>query len=86
MSVRAWGDRDRRPAASARLLLATIHVRAGEPRGTQLAHTATTAITKFSSDRVRKRLLPFADALDARRGSDSQDLARMAQQVATMRV
>ena len=82
LSVRAWGQQDRRPAASARILLATVHVRAGEPRGTQLAHNAITAATKLSSDRVRKRLLPLADELDTRRGTDYQDLARMARQVA----
>ncbi len=86
LSVQAWGDRDRRPAASARILLASIYVRAGDPRGPQLAHNAITATTKLSSDRVRKRLLPLADALDARRGNDYQDLARMARQVAVTRV
>ncbi len=85
LSVRAWGDKDRRPAASARILLATIHVRAEEPRGTQLAHSAITAATKLSSDRVRQRLLPLADVLDTRRGSDNQELARMARQVAAVR-
>ncbi|MGH3997022.1 MAG: hypothetical protein ACRDTJ_06120, partial [Pseudonocardiaceae bacterium] len=74
---------NRRPAASARILLATIHVRAGEPHGPQLAHNAITAATKLSSDRVRQRLLPLADELDARRGSDYRELARMARQVAT---
>ncbi|MFN2494811.1 MAG: hypothetical protein ABR608_02715, partial [Pseudonocardiaceae bacterium] len=86
LSVRAWGNKDRRPAASARILLATIHVRAGEPRGTQLAHNAITAATKLSSDRVRQRLLPLADALDTRRGGDAGELARMARQVAATRV
>ena len=86
LSVRAWGNRDRRPAASTRILLATIHVRAGEPRGPQLAHNAITAATKLSSDRVRKRLLPLADELDARRGGDYRELARMARQVASTRV
>lgn len=86
LSVQAWGQQDRRPAASALILLATIHVRAGEARGTQLAHNAITAATKPSSDRVRKRLLPLADALDTRRGSDARDLAQMARQVATTRV
>ncbi|MGH3695116.1 MAG: hypothetical protein ACRDRX_14200 [Pseudonocardiaceae bacterium] len=85
LSVGRWGNQDRRPAASARILLATIHVRAGEPRGTQLAHTAITAATKLSSDRVRQRLLPLADALDTRRGSDYQQLARVARQVAATR-
>lgn len=70
----------------AKILLATIHVRAGEPRGLQLAHTAITAATKLSSDRVRQRLLPLAEELDNRRGSDYQELARMARQVATTRV
>ncbi|MGH3976585.1 MAG: helix-turn-helix domain-containing protein [Pseudonocardiaceae bacterium] len=70
----------------AEILRATIHVRAGEPRGTQLAHNAITAATKLSSDRVRQRLLPLADELDARRGSDYQELARMARQIATTQV
>ncbi|HKR50486.1 MAG TPA: helix-turn-helix domain-containing protein [Pseudonocardiaceae bacterium] len=85
LSVRAWGDQDRRPAASARILLATIHVRAGEPRGLQLAHNAITAATKLSSVRVRHRLLPLADELDTRRGSDYQQLARVARRVAVAR-
>ncbi len=85
VSVRAWGDRDRRPAASTRILLAIIHVRAGEPRATQLAHTAITAASKLSSVRVRHRLLPLADELDTRRGSDYQELARMARRVAAAR-
>jgi hypothetical protein len=67
-------------------MLATIHVRTGERDGLQMAHHAITATTKLNSGRVRKGLLPLADALDARRGSDYQDLARIAQQVATMQV
>ena len=59
------------------------HVRAGEPRGPQLAHNAITAATKLSSDRVRKRLLPLADELDARPSSDHRELARMARKVAS---
>ncbi|MGH4009230.1 MAG: helix-turn-helix domain-containing protein [Pseudonocardiaceae bacterium] len=70
----------------AEILLATIHVRAGEPRGTQLAHTAITAAAKLSSDRVRQRLLPLAEELETRRGSDYQELAVMARQVAATRV
>jgi transcriptional regulator with XRE-family HTH domain/tetratricopeptide (TPR) repeat protein len=67
----------------AEILLATIHVRTGEPRGLQLAHNAITAATKLSSDRVRQRLLPLADELHARRGSDYQELARVARRVVT---
>ena len=66
-------------------MLAAIHVRAGEPRGTQLAQSAITAAAKLSSVRVRQRLLPLADELGTRRGSDYQELARMARRVATTR-
>ena len=66
----------------AEILLATIHVRTGESRGLQLAHSAITAAAKLSSGRVRQRLLPLADELDTRRGSDYQELARVARRVA----
>jgi hypothetical protein len=67
------------------VVLATIHVRAGEPDGLRLAHGAITAVTKISSVRVRKRLLLLADALAARPGADAKDLSRMALQVAGVR-
>ncbi|MGH3886888.1 MAG: hypothetical protein ACRDSZ_10020 [Pseudonocardiaceae bacterium] len=38
------------------VVLATTHVRAGEPGGLPLAHDAITAVAKISSVRVRKRL------------------------------
>jgi hypothetical protein len=60
-------------------------VQAGDSRGLQLAHTAITAATKLSSVRVRHRLLPLADELGTRRGSDYQELARMARWVAAAR-
>jgi len=68
------------------ILLATIHVRAGEPRGLQLAHGAVTAAAKLTSVRTRRQLEPLAAALAARRGADAEQLARMARQVATTRV
>jgi transcriptional regulator with XRE-family HTH domain len=67
------------------VVLATIHVRAGEPGGLTLAHSAITAVTKLSSVRVRQRLIPLATALAARPGTDAKDLARMAHQVAAVR-
>jgi hypothetical protein len=67
------------------VVLATIHVRAGEPDGLPLAHSAITAVTKISSIRVRKRLLLLVDALAARPGTDAKDLSRMALQVAGVR-
>jgi transcriptional regulator with XRE-family HTH domain len=85
-SVRRWEGLSRLGNTRSRITLATIHVRTGERDGLQMAHHAITATTKLNSGRVRKGLLPLADALDARRGSDYQDLARIAQQVATMQV
>jgi hypothetical protein len=67
------------------VVLAAIHVRAGEPGGLSLAHGAITDVAKLSSIRVRKRLLLLADALAARPGTDAKDLARMAHQVAGVR-
>jgi len=67
------------------VVLATIHVRAGEPRGLQLAHGAITSAARLTSARVRKRLEPLVAALEARRGSDAEQLARMARQVAATR-
>jgi hypothetical protein len=70
----------------AEILRATVHVRAGEPRGLALAHSAITAASKLSSMRARQRLEPLATALEGRSGADAHQLARMARQVATTRV
>ena len=70
----------------AEILRATVHVRAGEPRGLALAHGAITAASKLSSMRARQRLEPLATALEGRSGADAHQLARMARQVATTRV
>jgi transcriptional regulator with XRE-family HTH domain len=64
------------------IVLATIHVQAGEPGGLSLAHSAITATAKLSSFRVRKRLIPLAAALATRPGMDAKDLSRLAHQVA----
>lgn len=58
------------------------YVKAGEPRGLQLAHHAITNVTKISSVRARSQLAPLVAALEARPGTDVRDLAR---QVATTR-
>jgi len=84
-SMRRWEGRSRSRTQSA-IVLAAIHVRAGEPRGLQLAHSAITAAAELTSVRARRRLEPLAAALAARRGADAEQLARMARQVATTRV
>jgi transcriptional regulator with XRE-family HTH domain len=85
-SVRRWEGISRLGNTRSRVTLATIHVRAGEREGLQMAHHAITAVSTISSLRIRKRLDQLVSALETRRGSDARDLARMARQVATTRV
>jgi transcriptional regulator with XRE-family HTH domain/tetratricopeptide (TPR) repeat protein len=85
-SVRRWeGASNQRACTISRVVLATIHVRAGEPDGLELAHDAITGVMKLSSLRARQRLNPLATALEARPGTDARELARTARQVATTR-
>jgi hypothetical protein len=86
-SVRRWeGGISELGRTHSGIVLATIHVRAGEPRGLQLAHGAITAVTKLSSVRARRRLESLVAALESRPGSDYRQLSRMARQVAATRV
>ena len=85
-SVRRWESGGQVSRTQSAIVLATIHVRAGEPDGLRLAHGAITGASKLHSIRARQRLEPLAVALEGRRGSDPPQLARMARQVATTRV
>jgi hypothetical protein len=70
----------------AELLLAEVHVRAGEPQGLVLAHHTIEAVSTLRSTALRReRLIPLAAALEARPGTDARDLARKARQIATTR-
>ncbi|MGQ0773854.1 MAG: hypothetical protein ACT4NY_05470, partial [Pseudonocardiales bacterium] len=84
-SVRRWPAGKQISRALSGAVLATIHVKAGERNGLQLAHQTITAVAQLSSVRVRKQLIPLADALAARPGSDAAELTRMARDVATTR-
>jgi len=85
-SVQRWeGSSSQRPHTRAAILLATIHLRAGDGDGLQLAHDAITGVTKLSSVRVRRRLEPLVAALEARPGKDHRELARMARQAVATR-
>ncbi|MDQ3760757.1 MAG: hypothetical protein M3460_03410 [Actinomycetota bacterium] len=84
-SVRRWEGNSRLGRTRSGIVLATIHVRTGEGDGLQLAHGAITGVMKLSSVRARKRLVALAEALEARPGFDTRDLARMARQVAATR-
>jgi transcriptional regulator with XRE-family HTH domain len=85
VSVRRWEGISQVGHTQSVIVLATIHVRAGEPDGLRLAHGAVTAVTKLSSIRARKRLEPLVAALEARPGRDAQDLARMTREVSSAR-
>lgn len=71
----------------AELLLAEIHVRAGEPRGLTLAHDAIEKVNTLHSVAARREwLMPLAAALETRPGTDIQQLARRARQIVATRI
>jgi len=72
-----------REAALTTVTLAIIHVRAGEPTGLPLAKKAVDGVALLRSVRARERLGPLADALDARPGADTRELAGVARRVAS---
>ncbi|MGH3829213.1 MAG: hypothetical protein ACRDRS_01975 [Pseudonocardiaceae bacterium] len=83
--ARRWESGSQRARTHTGILLATIHVRAGEPDGLRLAHGVITGVTKLSSLRARQHLNPLASALETRPSTDHRQLARMARDVATTR-
>jgi transcriptional regulator with XRE-family HTH domain len=86
-AVRTYGETHGRGRTSAKLVLAEVHVRTGEPRGLAMARQAIDAVSSLQSVAVRReRLVPLATALEARPGSDTKELARMARQVAATRM
>jgi hypothetical protein len=87
-AVRAYGEGHyRRGRTAAALLLAELHVRAGEPRGPTLAREAIEKVSTLQSVAARREwLIPLATALQARPGTDTQELARTARQIATTRL
>jgi transcriptional regulator with XRE-family HTH domain len=85
-AVRTYGEHHRRDRTQAELLLAEVHVRAGEPCGLTLAREAIEKVPLQSVAARRQRLVPLATALGARPGSDTRELARRARQIATTRI
>ena len=84
-SLRRWEGGRQVSRTQSAIVLATIHVRAGEPRGLQLAHSVIVSAGKLTSVRARRRLEPLTAALEARPGGDARQLARMARRVAATR-
>ena len=86
-ALRTYGEDHRRGRIMAELLLAEVHVRAGESQGLILARHAIAGVSTLQSVDVRRqRLIPLTVALEARPSTDTRELARMARQVAATRV
>jgi hypothetical protein len=86
-AVRTFGENHRRGRTVAQLLLAEVHVRAGEPQGLTLARDAINKVSTLQSVAARReRLIPLATALEARPDSDTRELARIARQIAETRI
>jgi transcriptional regulator with XRE-family HTH domain len=86
-AVRTYGEDHRRSRILAKLFLAEVHVRAGEPRGLTLArHAIEEVSTLLSVAARRQRLIPLAAALQARPSSDTHELAQMARKIAATRL
>ncbi|MBV9142982.1 MAG: hypothetical protein JO115_19065 [Pseudonocardiales bacterium] len=74
----------RRGQIVAGLVLAEVHLRAGEPQGLPLAQEALTQVSTLHSLAVRRDLVaPLATALAARPDTEAQELARQARGLAT---
>ncbi len=83
-ALRTYGESHRRGRTQAQLLLAEVHIRAGEPQGLALARHAISEVSTLHSIAARgERLIPLAAALEARPSTDTQELARTARQIAT---
>ncbi|MGH3833562.1 MAG: hypothetical protein ACRDRS_24525, partial [Pseudonocardiaceae bacterium] len=86
-AARTYSEAHRRGRTITELLLAEIHIRAGEPRGLTLAHHAIEKVSTLHSVAARREwLTPLATALEARPGTDTQELARRSRQLATTRI
>ncbi|MGQ0776784.1 MAG: helix-turn-helix domain-containing protein [Pseudonocardiales bacterium] len=84
-AARLFGAPKSRDGVKALITVATIHVHTGESDGLMLAHQVINNAATLHSVPTRQRLLPLAQALDTRPGSDAKDLARSARQAAATR-
>ncbi|MGH3685969.1 MAG: helix-turn-helix domain-containing protein [Pseudonocardiaceae bacterium] len=86
-AMRTYSENHRRGRTQARLLLAEVHIRAGQPQGLTLARHAINEVNTLQSVALRQeRLIPLATALEAQPGTDTHELAQLARQIATTRI
>jgi tetratricopeptide (TPR) repeat protein len=84
-AARTYSESHRRGRTMTELLLAEIHIRAGEPQGLTLAYEAIKKVSTLQSIAVRQEwLIPLATALETRpdTDTDTHELARKARQIA----
>ncbi|MGH3831377.1 MAG: helix-turn-helix domain-containing protein [Pseudonocardiaceae bacterium] len=83
-AVHSYGQGHRMARTMAQLLLAEIHIRAGEPQGLVLAHHAIKEVSTLRSVAARQeRLIPLATVLATHPNTDARELARAAREIAT---
>jgi transcriptional regulator with XRE-family HTH domain len=86
-AARTYGENHRRGRIMTGLLLAEVHVRTGEPQGLALARDAIKEVSTLQSIAARQEwLIPLATALEARPGTDNQELARTARKIAATQI
>ncbi|MGH3700926.1 MAG: helix-turn-helix domain-containing protein, partial [Pseudonocardiaceae bacterium] len=86
-AVRTYSEAHRRGRTQAGLLLAEVHIRAGQPQGLTLArHAINEANTSHSVALRQERLIPLATALETQPGTDTQELAQLARKIATTQI
>ncbi|MGB6161852.1 MAG: helix-turn-helix transcriptional regulator [Pseudonocardiaceae bacterium] len=86
-ALRGYSERWRVDRTINELLLAEIHVRAGEPQGLIMARHAIDGMRTLHSVATRQqRLIPLAAALEARPNTETRELARVARKVAVTRI
>jgi transcriptional regulator with XRE-family HTH domain len=82
-----YSENHRRGRTMTQLLLAEVHIRAGEPHGLTLARQAIDGVRTLHSIAARReRLIPLTTALEARPSTDTRELARKARKIAATRV
>lgn len=84
-SLRKWPGTSHRDSVLSSIVLATIHVRAGEYDAQALAERAIKSVAAVRSERARMSVNSLAEALDSRPSSDNRELAVVARKVAEQR-
>ncbi len=88
LSVRRWAEEGsaHRDSVEAQIMLASLHIRAGELDSPALASQAIDSASSLRSTRARVKLGRVVSALEARPRADFTELAHRARRVASVQV